>query len=87
MIVAMKDEVKDYRDNYHEAFKKLVYYYRILSVVLLNCNVLAVYIGWFGFYVASMVPSIMHVRGGRIYSYLFYGGFPTFLYMVADSLM
>ena len=41
MIVAMKDEVKDYRDNYHEAFKKLVHYYRIL-VVLLNCNLLNV---------------------------------------------
>ena len=24
MIVAIKDEVKDYRDNYHEAFKKFV---------------------------------------------------------------
>lgn len=89
MIVAMKDEVKDYRDNYHEAFKKLVYYYRI-SVVSLNCNllnVLKVYILDGLDSMASMLPSILHVRGGRTHSYLFYSGIPTFLYMVADSLM
>lgn len=35
MIVAIKDEVKDYRDNFHEAFEKFVYNIRdIVTMVI-----------------------------------------------------